>query len=59
MTWSIISKQLRIIESLIEESDYLDLFQDFQRSLIMRLCESLDWDEKVATPNQKKLQVSF
>lgn len=59
MTWSIVGKQLRTIEALIEESDYLDIYQDFQRSLIMRLYESLDWDEQGANPNQKRLQVRF
>ncbi|KAF1769653.1 hypothetical protein GCK72_001470 [Caenorhabditis remanei] len=59
MTWSIVSKQLRTIESLIEDSDYLDIFQDFQRSIIMKLYESLDWDEQGATPNQKRLQVDI
>ncbi|PIC54856.1 hypothetical protein B9Z55_003937 [Caenorhabditis nigoni] len=59
MTWSIVSKQLRTIESLIEESDYLDIFQDFQRSIIMRLYDSLDWNEQGTTPNQKRLQVDI
>ncbi|CAI2292767.1 unnamed protein product [Caenorhabditis sp. 36 PRJEB53466] len=57
MVWSIISKQLRIIESLIEDADYIDLFRDFQRTLIMRLYETLKWDEKGATPNQKRMQI--
>ncbi|CAB3408473.1 unnamed protein product [Caenorhabditis bovis] len=59
MAWSIILKNLRTIESLIEETDHVHLFRDFERALILKAYESFEWDEKSTTPNTKGLQIEI
>ncbi|CAJ0920566.1 unnamed protein product, partial [Mesorhabditis belari] len=61
MAWTMISQQMESIEGLIEETDYIHLFRDFQRSLVVKVYEELGWDdgesdEKEESPSRRGLQ---
>ncbi|CAJ0564863.1 unnamed protein product, partial [Mesorhabditis spiculigera] len=45
MAWSVINQQLKQLEDLLSETDYLHLFRDFQRSLIVKIYDEVDWDD--------------
>ncbi|VDL72833.1 unnamed protein product [Nippostrongylus brasiliensis] len=60
LAWMMISKQMRYIDSLIEETSFGHIFKDLQRSLILRPYERVGWDSSNAkTPAQKGLQVEI
>uniref|UniRef100_A0A915B5N7 Aminopeptidase n=1 Tax=Parascaris univalens TaxID=6257 RepID=A0A915B5N7_PARUN len=44
--WNIIIGHLKSIENCIFESEHIDLFQEFMRSLVMRTYQRLGWSRK-------------
>ncbi|CAI4231692.1 unnamed protein product [Auanema sp. JU1783] len=46
MSWTLIGKQLKNIETLIDETDFKNIFQDFERTLVLKSYEKYAWDHK-------------
>uniref|UniRef100_A0A1I7WTV7 ERAP1_C domain-containing protein n=1 Tax=Heterorhabditis bacteriophora TaxID=37862 RepID=A0A1I7WTV7_HETBA len=60
MTWTLINKQLKMIEVWIEDTSFISIFKDFQRSLIIRAYDRVGWTTNInRTPAQKGLQVEL
>ncbi|KAE9420675.1 hypothetical protein Angca_006404, partial [Angiostrongylus cantonensis] len=57
LAWMMINKQMKYIESLIEETPFAHIFKDLQRTLILRPYERVGWSTNTSmTPAQKGLQ---
>ncbi|KAJ1353380.1 hypothetical protein KIN20_009988 [Parelaphostrongylus tenuis] len=57
LAWMMISKQIKYIENLIEETSFAHIFKDLQRTLILRPYERVGWNTNTSmTPAQKCLQ---
>ncbi|CAD6194781.1 unnamed protein product [Caenorhabditis auriculariae] len=57
MAWMLINKQLRTIESLIEETEFVNLFKDFERTLVLGIYERSGWKDTKKNPADKGLQM--
>ncbi|VDM57202.1 unnamed protein product [Angiostrongylus costaricensis] len=57
LAWMMINKQMKYIETLIEETPFAHIFKDLQRTLILRPYERVGWSTNTSmTPAQKGLQ---